>query len=156
MGEADVAFTHSFGVMICGYVFQGGHIYDGLPWLLSIPLALCVLPSIILSGIPDYDADKAAGKKTIAVTLGKKSAATLAILFTLLAASTALFFKQSGMVGTAYGNIIYIVAPHAIFLSMIIYRYLKDPSPSQRIDTMMAISLLYILWFALVPLIKLA
>lgn len=155
LGEFNVAFTHSFAVIICGYVFQGGHINDARPWLLSIPLFLAVLPSIMLAGIPDYEADRSAGKKTLAVRLGKKSAAKLAIAFTILSALVVLIFKVSNILPGIYGNMIYIVVPHSILLVILINRYIKSKSLPTRIDSIMIASLTYILWFALLPLIKL-
>src|SRR5690606_7998198 len=75
MGELDVGLTHSFGVILCGYIFQNGLPGDAFPWLLSVPLFLSIIPSILLAGFPDYNADLAAGKRTIPVRLGKNSAA---------------------------------------------------------------------------------
>lgn len=155
LGEFTVGLTHSFAVVVCGYIFQGGRIDDAFPWLLSVPMFLAVLPSIIMSGIPDYDADKAASKKTLAVRSGKKGAALSAIFFTILAALTAVTFKLFNIVPGAYGNMIYAVVPHAAFLIVFIYHYIKNPSPSSRIDSLMIASLTYLIWFGLIPLIQL-
>ncbi len=38
LGELDVGLTHSTGVIVAGFVFQGGRWSMGLPWLLSLPL----------------------------------------------------------------------------------------------------------------------
>lgn len=155
LGEFTVGLTHSFAVIIAGYILQQGKIDDAFPWLLSLPMFLAVLPSIILSGIPDYDADKAVFKKTLAVRLGKKGAAALAICFTLLAAIAALAFKSLNIIQGAFGSLIYAVIPHGVFLSMLIYRYIKNPSPPSRIDSLMIASLTYLIWFGIIPLIKL-
>ena len=156
LGEIDVAFTHSFAVIICGFIFQGGNIGHKLPWLLSVPLFFAVLPSIILSGIPDYAADKEAAKKTLAVRFGIKTAALLSIFFTILSAITAITFKELNVVHGAFGNLIYAVIPHAVLLIVLICRYLKTVYPKPRIDTIMIASLTYLIWFALIPLIKLS
>jgi hypothetical protein len=37
------------------------------------PIFFAILPAITLSGIPDYSADRAVGKGTIAVRLGRAS-----------------------------------------------------------------------------------
>jgi 1,4-dihydroxy-2-naphthoate octaprenyltransferase len=155
IGEINVGVTHSFAVVVCGYIFQSGSINDAFPWLLSIPIFLAVLPSIIMSGIPDYNADKAASKGTLAVRVGKKGAAVLAIAFTILAAITAISFHLFNIIPGAYDYMIYAVLPHAVFLVWLIIRYLKSPSPSSRIDYLMIASLTYLIWFALIPLIKL-
>jgi 4-hydroxybenzoate polyprenyltransferase len=108
-----------------------------------------------MSGIPDYNADKAASKGTLAVRVGKKGAAVLAIAFTILAAITAISFHLFNIIPGAYDYMIYAVLPHAVFLVWLIIRYLKNPSPSSRIDYLMIASLTYLIWFALIPLIKL-
>src|SRR5690606_41183062 len=55
MGELDVGLTHSLGVILCGYIFQNGLPGDAFPWLLSVPLFLSIIPSILLAGFPDYN-----------------------------------------------------------------------------------------------------
>src|SRR5690625_7040256 len=57
LGEIDVGLTHSIGVMLCGFLFQGGPFDHPFPWMISIPLFLSIVPAIILAGIPDYAAD---------------------------------------------------------------------------------------------------
>ncbi|MFN2349510.1 MAG: UbiA family prenyltransferase, partial [Thioalkalivibrio sp.] len=86
LGEIDVALTHSVGVLLCGYVFLGADWRDPLPWLLSLPLLLAIVPSITLSGIPDLESDAAEFKRTIAVRLGASGALRVALVCTLLAA----------------------------------------------------------------------
>src|SRR5690606_28479854 len=124
LGELDVGITHSFGVILCGYHFQGGNLHDPFPWLLSIPLFLAILPSIILSGIPDYEADKAASKKTLAVRLGRKSAVVLAMVFVVFSALTAAGFHIYNILPNAYGNFVYLIIPHALFLFYALRNYL--------------------------------
>ena len=155
LGEFNVAFTHSFVVIICGYIFQGGNINDATPWLLSTPLFFAVLPSIILAGIPDHDADRAAAKRTLAVRLGKKSAAKLAMAMTIVSAITVLIFKALNVLPAVFGDLLFIVIPHAILLVLLIHRYIKNKILPQRIDAIMIASLTYIIWFALLPLTRL-
>lgn len=63
LGELDVALTHSFMVLLIGYLLQGGHLLAEFPWLLALPLCLSIIAAITLSGLPDRDADSRAGKK---------------------------------------------------------------------------------------------
>lgn len=156
LGELDVAVTHSLGVMLCGFVFLGGPWRDPLPWLLSLPLLLAILPSITLSGIPDLEADAAAGKHTLAVRLGQRGALWVAIAFTLLAAATALLWDGLGLADHAYAGIAYVAVPHALWLGWLLYRHLASGVPSGRIDGLMAAALTYVLWFGLVPVLRLS
>ncbi|MEX2592309.1 MAG: NAD(P)H-dependent oxidoreductase [Anditalea sp.] len=155
LGELDVGITHSLGVILCGYVFQGGNLFDPFPWLLSLPLFLGILPSIILAGIPDFEADKASSKNTIAVKLGRKKAVSLAMFFTILAAITGIALHIFNILPGAYGNAIFAVIPHAVILACLLYRHIKNPSPPPRIDSLMIVALTYVIWFAIIPLFQL-
>lgn len=155
LGELTVGLTHSFAAVVCGYLFQGGKMEDPFPWLLSLPMFFAVLPSIILSGIPDFHADKAASKKTLAVRFGKKGAAVLALGFTLTAAITVVIFKLHQILPDTFGNLFIVAIPHATLLSILLWRYIKNPDPLPRIDTLMIASLTYLIWFGLFPLIHL-
>lgn len=155
VGELDVALTHSIGVMLCGYVFMGGAWNDALPWVMSLPLLLAIVPSITLSGIPDREADAAAGKGTLAVRLGQRGALTLALVFTLLAASSALIWQLTGLASGAYAGSAYVIVPHALWLSSRLVARRESAQPPGRIDALMIASLTYVLWFALVPLFHL-
>lgn len=155
LGELDVGLTHSFGVIACGYIFQGGAPGDALPWLLGLPLFLAILPSIILSGIPDYEADLGAGKKTLAVRFTRKGAAWLALVFTWLAAGAVLLFHFFGVLPDLFRYLALPVLPHALWLSWLIRQYLhQDPVPG-RIDGLMVAALTYLIWFAGIPFLHL-
>lgn len=156
LGELDVAVTHSIGVILCAYVFLGGAWNDAMPWLLSLPLLLAIMPSITLSGIPDLEADAAAGKRTLAVRLGQRGALIVCLIFTLLAAGAALTGQVMHLAGGAFGGIAYIVVPHAALLSWLLLKRIESAKPPGRIDGLMAASLTFVLWFGLFPLFRLA
>ena len=116
---------------------------------------LAVLPSITLSGIPDHDADKEASKKTLAVKLGKKGAAKLALSFTVLSIATLLVFEILDTLPYAFEGVIYGVLLHALLLGVLLWRYIINKNPPARIDGLMVASLTYLMWFAIVPLLHL-
>jgi putative NADPH-quinone reductase/1,4-dihydroxy-2-naphthoate octaprenyltransferase len=122
LGEVDVAITHSIGVILCGSVFLGGAWNDALPWLLSLPLLLAIMPSITLSGIPDLEADAAAGQRTLAVRLGQRGALIVCLVFTLLAAGAAVVWHLVGVARGAFAGIAYVIVPHAALLSWLLYK----------------------------------
>ena len=155
LGEITVALTHSIGVMIPGYLIQGGNWDEALPWLLGAPLLLAVLPAIILSGVPDYDADKAAGKETLVVKWGRRRAIAAAIAFVVLAAILAVIWRESDLVDDAFGAAIYIVVPYAVLVVWRLNCYLRLRQPPVRIDGLMALTLGFIVWFGLIPLLGL-
>jgi len=156
LGELDVALTHSIVVILCGYVFMGGAWNDPLPWLLGLPLLLAIVPSITLSGIPDLDADAAAGKRTLAVRLGQRGALWLCLVFTVLAAGAALMAQLLNLAEGAFAGIAYVVIPHATWLVWLLLKRMESGKPPGRIDGLMAASLTYVLWFGLFPLLRLA
>ncbi len=156
LGEFDVALTHSLGVLLCGYVFLAGDWRDPLPWLLSLPLLLAIVPSITLSGIPDLESDAAVSKRTLAVRLGSTGALWVALVCTLLAAGAGVTLQVMDLAAGAYAGIAYAVIPHAIWLVWLLWRELRRHRPPGRIDGLMGVSLGYVLWFGLFPLVNLA
>lgn len=152
LGEIDVAATHSILVLLLGHALQGGRLDDPLPWAVGAPLFFSILPSITLSGVPDYDADRAAGKRTLAVLLGPRGAVRFAQATTILAAAIATAFQFVGPFTDAFRGIAFVVIPHATWLTLRLERYLARHKPPGRIDGLMALSLTYLLWLVVVPL----
>jgi 1,4-dihydroxy-2-naphthoate octaprenyltransferase len=142
-------------VILPGYLLQGGAWHDPLPWLISLPLLLAVLPAIILSGIPDYDADGGAGKNTLVVKLGIRGALIMTIPLVILAALLAVVWRQSHSIAGAYGYWIYLVVPHAAWLVWKLGKYLYQARVAQRINALMVLALTFIIWFGAIPLIRL-
>ncbi|MDX1655960.1 MAG: prenyltransferase, partial [Candidatus Competibacteraceae bacterium] len=156
LGELDVSITHSIGVMLCGFVFQGGAWHDPLPWLLSLPLGLGVLPAILLAGIPDLEADRAAGKRTLAVRLGARGVAGLALGLTVAAALAAVLLEGLPATQGALTGIAILVLPHALLLVWLLHDYRRQPRDPGRIDRLLVVALTYIVWFGVVPLYRLS
>jgi 1,4-dihydroxy-2-naphthoate polyprenyltransferase len=152
LGELDVALTHSTAIILCGFLFQGGAWDTSFPELVSVPLFLAVLPAIILSGIPDYAADHAVGKRSLAVQLGPRAATRIAQATTVAAALAALLWQYGGVAAASFAGIAIVVVPHAALQTWLLERYLRGGRPPGRIDGLMALSLLYIVWFVAVPL----
>jgi putative NADPH-quinone reductase/1,4-dihydroxy-2-naphthoate octaprenyltransferase len=152
LGELDVGVTHSLGVILCGYAFQGGTWTNAWPWLIAVPLFFAILPAITLSGIPDYAADRAVGKGTIAVRLGPRMAVRLAQATTVSAAVLAIALLPRLIGSGMLPAIVLLIAPYAVLQVVVLERYLRQRCEPQRIDGLMALSLTYILWFVALPL----
>lgn len=155
LGEVTVGITHSLAVILCGFVFQNGPLRMSLPWIISLPLLLSILPSIILSNIPDRLADAQVGKKTLAVRLGAQSAAWVALACTWLAAGAGLWLLFSGKYGHVYNLVLLAAIPHAIWLTLELVRFLRLEEKPETIPKLMVLSLTYMMWFVLVPFGKL-
>ena len=152
LGELDVGLTHATGAILCGFVFQGGTLADAWPWLVSLPLGMAILPSITLSGVPDRDADRAAGKGTLAVRLGVRGAYWIAAIATLLSAAAALVLQHVALVGPLFRGIEFAILPHAALLLWLLAREAGNERGAVRIDGLMVAALTYLMWFVLVPL----
>ncbi|HLA04511.1 MAG TPA: prenyltransferase, partial [Syntrophales bacterium] len=122
-GEIVVAITTSPYVILCGYIFQSGIWNDPLPWALSVPPFFAILGAISLQGIPDYNADKRAMKKTLAVILGPKKAAIWSMGSMFLAAISALILSFFNITGF---QIMFFVAPHALILEIAVFKLIKS------------------------------
>ena len=154
IGELDVGLTHSLGAIFCGFVLQGGAWLAPAPWLLSLPLGLAVLPGITLSGVPDHDADRLAGKGTLAVRTGIAGAYLIAANCTALAAAAAIALARMPELAGAFAGIEYGVLPHAAILLLMLAAHVQDAA-ARRIDGLMMVALSYVLWFVAVPLVNL-
>jgi putative NADPH-quinone reductase/1,4-dihydroxy-2-naphthoate octaprenyltransferase len=155
LGEVTVALTHSAGAILAGYVVQGAAWTDGMPWLLSLPLGLSILPSILLAGCPDKAADQAAGKRTLVVSLGHHVAVRLAMAMCLAAPALAalLVFTRTDLAAllgwsVAGGSL------HAAWLWRCLRRLSAGELPD-RIDGPIVLALTFILWFCVPPLVVL-
>jgi 1,4-dihydroxy-2-naphthoate octaprenyltransferase len=104
-----------------------------------------------MAGIPDYEADKQTGKGTLAVRMGKSNATGLAVGFVVLSIISVLFLKQIPEIDAVIGDIVYLAIGHAIWLIALLVEFMGKRDKPNRIDGIMAVSLMYILWYALVP-----
>jgi 1,4-dihydroxy-2-naphthoate polyprenyltransferase len=117
-----------------------------------VPLALAVLPSIILAGVPDRDADRAIGKRTLAVRLGVRGALLLAGSFAVLASAAALLLMWTTPVGGLLAGIEYLAPLHAMLLLILLSRQAPRAEELARIDGLLVAALTYMVWFVVVPL----
>jgi 1,4-dihydroxy-2-naphthoate octaprenyltransferase len=155
LGELDVGLTHSLGAILCGFVAQGGPWSAPEPWLLSLPLCLAVLPGITLAGVPDQDADRLAGKRTLAVRAGIRGACLIAANAAVLAAAAAIGLAHLPGLADVFAGIQYGVLPHAAVLLIMLAGLAREDAGARRIDGLMMVALSYILWFVAVPLANL-
>ncbi|MGE5238704.1 MAG: prenyltransferase [Chloroflexota bacterium] len=152
LGEVVVGSTHSFYLIVCGYLFQTGVWQSDLPWLLGIPLFFSVVAANTLAGIPDRPSDAMASKKSISVLLGSRHATTVAGVCVVLAALSGFALWLRGIIPGLTGAAILIVVPHAVLLLAALRTLRRKGEFDRRIDPLMASTLTYILWFGIIPL----
>lgn len=153
LGEFDVGLFFSFYIIHFGYILQGGTWSDRLLWWLSIPLFFSTFAAITLSGIPDRQADRAVSKQTLAVFLGSRSAAILSLFSITLAAITSVLIWYLNFKESLIGIAILIVLPHSFFMWIAIIRFINSKKYDTKINGIMILSLTYILWFGIIPLL---
>ena len=153
LGELDVAITHSPYVILCGYLFQGGGTFDPLPWIFSLPLFLAVFAAITLAGIPDYDADKAASKKSLAVTFGIQNAALLAIALVVFAAATNVLLKDYKTLNYTVQTLLLGSVFHGVVLILRIRKFVLEGDYYTKIDKILLLALSYIPWYGVIPIV---
>jgi putative NADPH-quinone reductase/1,4-dihydroxy-2-naphthoate octaprenyltransferase len=154
LGELDVGLTHSLGVVLCGYLLQGGGWRDAFPWLVSLPMFLAILPSIIVAGFPDLEADRLAGKRTLAARLGHRRTLLLAIVPTLAAPASVLLVRDAPALKGSLDGVLPWAALHALLLAGLLWR--SRGRSGGRVDLLLVAALTYILWFVVPPLLRLA
>lgn len=147
LGELTVALTHSYVVLLAGYASQGGPMANVIPWALGTPLFLAVLPSILLAGLPDLEADEATGKRTMAVILGRRRLVKVAMGVTVASALVHL-----GLIPFSGWLLTVPLLLHAGWLLRGLLDYLARPQPG-RMDGLLFRALSYMGWFALAPLV---
>lgn len=74
-GLGELAVGAAYGpVIACGtYLVQRGTVSSGVFWS-SLPLGLLIATFLWINELPDHDADRSAGKRTLVVRLGKRRA----------------------------------------------------------------------------------
>ena len=76
VGELWIAFCYGWLPVAVGYYLQLGTLAPVVHWL-SVPIGLTIFNVILLNEFPDYPADRAAGKRNLAVRIGQERAAIL-------------------------------------------------------------------------------
>ncbi|MGV3662278.1 MAG: NAD(P)H-dependent oxidoreductase [Prosthecobacter sp.] len=143
-GEVNVAFTHSVLVVLCGHFSQTSRMEAG-PWLIAVPIFFAVLPSIILAGFPDLEADASVGKKTIAVRFGRVIALKVAVAAVVVAAIARVCAIASAGSFT-WADV--LMGAHAAVLLTALWASLQRPRAG-RINGLLVLALSYMIWFAL-------
>lgn len=113
------------------------------------------MPAIILSGIPDFEADKQAGKRTLVVRLGLGWTTLLTLVLAAAAPLVVVLIKDQPAVNDSFQGLLPWVLPHVCLLGFLLYRAWRQQRLCGRIDGLMVASLTYIIWFGLIPLLHL-
>ena len=155
IGEIVVAITFSPYLILCGYVFQSGVWKDTFPWFISIPLLFAILSAITISGVPDFQADRAAKKRTIAVIFGPRMAIILSGICISVAALSWIALYYFEILKGWTGVLIFVVLLHTSVLLTVLFQLMRSGHFDRKINRAMVLTLSYLLWFGLIPLLSL-
>jgi len=84
VGEIFIGFCYGWLPVASAYYIQTGTIHPVIHWM-AIPIGLSIFNVILLNEFPDYEADRATGKKNLLYRLGKSRGQFLYIVFSILA-----------------------------------------------------------------------
>lgn len=91
IGEIFIGFCYGWLPVASAYYIQTTTIHPVIHWM-AIPIGLTIFNVIFLNEYPDYEADKATGKKNLLFRMGKEKGKFLYIILSLLA-SAAVFMS---------------------------------------------------------------
>lgn len=119
-GEIFIGFCYGWLPIASAYYIQTGTIHSSIHWM-AIPIALTIFNVILLNEFPDYEADKATGKKNLLYRIGKKNGEFIYVAFSLLASAAVL---ASPFFGIAF-KIIYFYLPVLVISLFILVMMLR-------------------------------
>jgi 1,4-dihydroxy-2-naphthoate polyprenyltransferase len=109
------------------------------------------MPAIILAGVPDYEADRAVGKSTIAVRIGRKGAIALSLVFALATAVSALLVGHHPAGSALYGAGLVLLILYGAWLSFLLGRRLRYFDKVAGYNALIATGLGYTALVAVIP-----
>lgn len=95
MGEIVIGLCYGWLPVAVSFYLQTSR-FDLLAHWMSIPIALTIINVILINEFPDFPADRATGKKTLAVRIGKERASRL---YAAVQVSAVLVFPTATLAG---------------------------------------------------------
>jgi 1,4-dihydroxy-2-naphthoate octaprenyltransferase len=120
LGEIFIGFCYGWLPVASAYYIQTGAIHPVIHWM-AIPIGLTIFNVIFLNEYPDYEADKATGKKNLLNRMGKNNGKVLYVTSSLLASVAML---ASPFWGIPF-KVIYFYLPILIISLFIIVMILR-------------------------------
>lgn len=89
-GEIFICFCYGWLPVASAYYIQTAAIHPLIHWL-GIPIGFTIFNVILLNEFPDYEADKATGKRNLLNRTGKKRGMLIYVALSMLASLAVLF-----------------------------------------------------------------
>jgi 1,4-dihydroxy-2-naphthoate polyprenyltransferase len=128
LGEIFIGFCFGWLPVASAFYLQAGYIHPLIHWM-GIPIGLTIMNVILLNEFPDYDADKATGKKNLLVRVGKTNGVAVYNIISMLAWVAMVFSLAAGVPQKA----MYIYGPVFVLSAMIMVMMLKKKYENPKI-----------------------
>lgn len=127
VGEIFIGFCYGWLPVASAYYIQTGTIHPVIHWM-AIPIGLTIFNVIFLNEYPDYEADKATGKKNLLNRMGKEKGKFLYIIFSLLSSAAVLASPYWGIPF----KIVYFYLPVLIISLFIVLMMLRNKHKEKK------------------------
>jgi len=121
IGELFIGFCYGWLPVAAAYYIQTGHIHPVIHWI-AMPIGLTIFNVIFLNEYPDYEADKATGKKNLLNRMGREKGKFLYVVLSLTASAAMLASPYRGVPFKA----VYFYLPVLIISLFIVLMMLKN------------------------------
>jgi 1,4-dihydroxy-2-naphthoate octaprenyltransferase len=112
-GETFIGFCYGWLTVAAAYYIQTAAIHPIIHWV-AIPIALSIFNVILLNEYPDYEADKATGKRNLLYRIGKNAGVTVYVVTSL--------FSWAGVFSSAFlGVPFFVIYFYLPFFSMSLF-----------------------------------
>lgn len=120
VGEIFIGFCYGWLPVASAFYIQTGAFHPVIHWM-AIPIGLSIFNVILLNEFPDYEADKATGKKNLLYRIEKQKGMLLYVAFNLLTSITLL---ASPLLGIPF-KVVYFYLPFLIISLYIMVMMLR-------------------------------
>jgi 1,4-dihydroxy-2-naphthoate octaprenyltransferase len=121
VGEIFIGFCYGWLPVASAYYIQTGSFHPHIHWA-AIPIGLTIFNVILLNEFPDYEADKATGKKNLLYRLGREKGQQLYVAFSLLASCAVMASPLWGIPS----RVVYFYLPVMSISLFIVWMVLRD------------------------------
>jgi 1,4-dihydroxy-2-naphthoate octaprenyltransferase len=148
-GELFIGFCYGCLPVASAFYIQTGTVHPIIRWLV-IPIGLSIFNVILLNEFPDYEADKAIGKKNLLYRIGKQKGMLLYVALSLL---TSFTIFASPLWGIPFKVVYYYLPLFVVSLYVIAMMLQKQYEDDKKLEILcgltiainLGISLSYIL-----------
>ena len=123
VGEIFIGFCYGWVAVASAYYIQTTTINPIVHWM-AISIGLTIFNVILLNEFPDYEADKATGKRNLLNRVGKNAGMIIHVILALLASTTVFFSVFFGVpFAVVYFYLPFFIISLFIILMMLYGKY---------------------------------